>query len=180
MHGQFKLVAPILALVSFAAATMAAEPVSKTSAEGSPSKMVAQAKAILGGAERTTQVVSQALREARRNRDIVKALCLDDKLAQLEVAKLSVGDRVASLEGAVSTGNTEAVDHDFSIVNALGQRITALSDEANQCIGAEKAATGEGPSLNVTFSPDIPKEDTSSLPTSPNTSTPPVAASPVI
>jgi hypothetical protein len=182
MHSQYKLVSAVLIALSVAMAAAAAEPTSAgaTGAEASPSQMLAEAKTILANAERTTQVMGTALREARRTRDVVKALCLDDKLSQLEVAKLSVAERVASLEGAISTSDSSAIDHDFSVVRALGARITALAGEANLCIGAEKAAVGEGPTLNVTFSPEIPKQDTSSLPSSPNTSTPPVAASPVI
>jgi len=142
--------------------------------------MLDQANAIVAGAERASQTIGQNLREARRQNDVVKSLCLDDKLSQLEVAKLTASERVASLQGSVGSGNTEAVDHDFSVVSALGVRISALSGEANQCIGEEKAAVGQGASLQVVFAPAIPKEDTSSLPSSPNISTPPVAASPVI
>jgi hypothetical protein len=187
MHSQYKLVSAALVALSLAAVATgavatAAEPEGSapSSGDASTSKMLAEAKTILGSAEHTTQVIGQALRDARRARDVVKSLCLDDKLSQLEVAKLAVTERVASLEGSISSANGSAIDHDFSVVRALGARVAALSSEANLCIGAEKAAVGEGPSLNVTFSPEIPKQDTSSLPSSPNTSTPPVAASPVI
>jgi hypothetical protein len=195
MHSQYKLVSRVLVALGLSGAGLsamglssmslasAAEPVRASEAsEAAPSatKMLAEAKTILASAERAAQVIGQALREARRTRDVVKSLCLDDKLSQLEVAKLSLTERVASLDGSITADNGSAIDHDFSVVRALGARVGVLSGEANLCIGAEKAAVGEGPSLNVTFSPEIPKQDTSSLPSSPNTSTPPVAASPVI
>lgn len=165
---------------AFVAMASAAEPAQVPAAPPTTSKMLADSKAILESAERAAQTIGTALREARQANDVVKALCLDDKLSQLEVAKLTAAERAASLEGSINTGNTEAIDHDYSVVSALGARISALSGEANQCIGEEKAATGQGASLVVRFAPEIPQEDTSSLPSSPNTSTPPVAGTPVI
>jgi hypothetical protein len=190
MFRRPKLVSVVLATLSSSALVWAADsPSASSQTASSPSassaplttqQMLDQANAILTNAERAAQTIGQNLRDARRENDVVKSLCLDDKLSQLEVAKLTASERVASLQGSVSSGNTEAVDHDFSVISALGARIGALSSEAGQCIGEEKAAVGQGASLQVIFSPEIPKQDTSSLPSSPNISTPPVAASPVI
>lgn len=141
------------------------------------SQMLEKARAILADAERSTQAATQALRGARKENDLVKSLCLDDKLAQLEVARATVEERVQSLEGAIQANNAEGIDHDYSVVSALGDRVGALANEAGQCIGEDRTSQGSGSSLQVTFDPAIPTSDTSSLPLGPNISTPPLAAS---
>jgi len=141
------------------------------------SQMLEKARAILADAERSTQSATQSLRSARKENDVVKSLCLDDKLAQLEVARATVEERVLSLEGAIQANNAEGIEHDFSVVSALGDRIGSLANEAGQCIGEDRTSEGTGSSLQVTFDPAIPTTDTSSLPLGPNISTPPLAAS---
>lgn len=142
-----------------------------------PPQMLEKSRAILASAERATQAATQSLRGARQQSDVVKSLCLDDKLAQLEVARATIEERVQSLEGAVEAGNSEGINHDFSVVSALSDRVGVLTEEANQCIGEDRTAEGTGSILTVTFDPAIPTNDTSSLPLGPNISTPPVAAS---
>src|SRR5690606_8858528 len=71
------------------------------------SQMLEKARAILADAERSTQSATQSLRSARKENDVVKSLCLDDKLAQLEVARATVEERVLSLEGAIQANNAE-------------------------------------------------------------------------
>lgn len=143
----------------------------------SPPRMLEEARAVLVKTERATQATTESLRASRQASDIVKSLCLDDKLAQLEVARSTVEERVQSLEGAVESGNSEGISHDFSVISALGDRVGGLTKEADQCIGEDRAAQGSGSILQVHFDPAIPNGDTSSLPLGPNISTPPVAAS---
>lgn len=175
--GAVVLVVSAVGIVS--AASSAAEPTSDTGPVETltPPQMLEKARAVLASAERATQAATQSLRASRQESDVVKSLCLDDKLAQLEVARATVEERVQSLEGAVEGSDAEAINHDFSVVSALGDRVSALSGEANQCIGEDRAAPGTGSILQVVFDPAIPTTDTSSLPLGPNISTPPVAAS---
>ncbi len=84
--------------------------------------------------------VGRMLRDARNKKDVVKTLCLDDKLSQMNVAARSATDRVAAIEAAAKAGNTERVGHDNAVLEALAARGTALSAEANQCIGEESGA----------------------------------------
>ena len=143
---------------------------------GTPAEKLARARAVLAQMDGASQSISRMLRDARRVNDVVKTLCLDDKLTQKDVAKRSVQDRVERLEAAVSSGNGDRIEHDFAVVSALTERGSALNAEAQQCIGEEKGYVG-GSTLEVTSDPTLPQNDTSVLHTPTVISRAPQAAS---
>lgn len=145
----------------------------------SPQEILEEGKKSLDRMEASADNIARMLREARKNKDVVKVLCLDDKLNQMNVAARSATDRVASIEAAVAAGNTERARHDDAVLSALSARATELTAEANQCIGEETGLVG-GSTLDVTVDPDIPKEDTATPSPPVLISAPPVAASPII
>ncbi len=146
-------------------------------AEVSVAGMLAKGKSVLAALDASSQSISRMLRDARAAKDVVKALCLDDKLSQVDVAKRSAADRVESLDAAATAGNVERAQHDFAVIGALEERANALSSEADQCIGEEKGYVG-GASLKVTFDPTIPQSDTSAPPAFVVVVQPPQTASP--
>jgi hypothetical protein len=107
--------------------------------------------------------VRRQLAEARAKRDVVKTLCLDDKLSQLDVAIRSASERMEALELAVSRSDGDLANHEFTILSVLRQRTDQLSAEANQCIGAEGTLVGES-SVTSTVDPNLPDEDPSDYP----------------
>jgi hypothetical protein len=181
MNGMTSRVAfPVAAAVLFVlggASLGVAAPGDAERAPKSPDTMVKEAKGVVVQAETASRNIGRMLRAARREKDVVKTLCLDDKLSQVEVAKRTAAERVESLELAVRSGNTDRVDHDFAVIGALSERTVALTAEANQCIGEEKGEIS-GSKLNVKFGASIPKSDTAAVPIAPNLSAPPQAASP--
>jgi hypothetical protein len=126
-------------------------------------QMAAKAREVLAKLDQSSQNVGRMLRDARAAKDVVKALCLDDKLSQVDVAKRSAADRSASLAEAAKSGNAERAQHDFEVIGALEERSNALSAEAQQCIGEEKGYAG-GSSLKVTVDPSIPINDAAQPP----------------
>lgn len=144
-----------------------------------PQQILEEGRATLDRMEATADNVSRMLREARKKKDVVKTLCLDDVLSQLNVAARSATDRVASIEAAAATNNKERAEHDDAVLGALSKRATELSAEANQCVGEETGVLGES-TLEITVDDDIPKEDTGAPRAPVMISTPPVAASPTI
>ncbi len=145
----------------------------------SPEQILKDAQSALDRMEAAADNVGRMLRDARTKEDVVKTLCLDDKLSQMNVAARSAADRVAGIEAAAKAGNTERVAHDNAVLEALAARGTALSAEANQCIGEESGVLG-ATVLEITVDPAIPKEDTAIPATPVIISSPPVAASPTI
>ncbi len=103
--------------------------------------------------------VRKMLEEARKQRDVVKTLCLNDKLSQVDVAIRSGRDRGAQLQAAAARNDTELASHEFTILTVLRQRVEQLVAEANQCVGEESAFVGDT-RTKVTVDPSIPPDET--------------------
>ena len=108
--------------------------------------------------------VRKMLEEARRQRDVVKTLCLNDKLSQIDVAIRSARDRRGQLQAAVNRNDAELSNHEFTILTVLRQRSEQLVAEANQCIGEESAFVGDT-RTTVQIDPQIPPDETPYPPT---------------
>lgn len=152
-------------------------PATESEAPRAPEQILADAQATLDRMEAGADNISLQLRRAREEKDVVKTLCLDDKLNQMNVAARSASDRVASIQAAVESGNTERAQHDDAVLGALAVRANELIAEANQCIGEETGVLGRT-ELELYVDPSIPTTDTAAPPLPPVISTPPVAASP--
>jgi hypothetical protein len=142
----------------------------------SPKEQLAQADAFLARMAVTATNVRHLLEQARATRDVVKTLCLNDKLNQVDVAARSARDRRVSLEQAVQRSDSDLANHEFTILTVLRQRVEQLSAEANQCIGEEAVLFGET-KIVTTIDPNLPHEDPSSYPDNPIISYPPPCAS---
>jgi hypothetical protein len=126
-------------------------------AQLAPQAELAAADLAIARMEQTSSTVSKMLEQARATRDVVKTLCLNDKLSQIDVAIRSAKDRRGALQMAVQRNDQELSNHEFTILTVLRQRGEQLSAEANQCIGEEAAfigATSVSMSVDNTFPPD--------------------------
>jgi len=129
----------------------------------SPQEELAEADSILARMDQAATAVRRQLERARQGRDVIKSLCLNDKLSQVDVAARSARDRQTALQAAVQRGDTELANHEFTILTVLRQRAEQVGAEANQCIGEEVAFVGQ--TVVVTeISPDLPTEDVTSYP----------------
>lgn len=124
-----------------------------------PQEQVAEAAKHLGRMEQAGGGVRKMLEEARKQRDVVKTLCLNDKLSQVDVAIRSGRDRRTQLQSAVTRNDSELANHEFTILTVLRQRVEQLVAEANQCIGEEAAFVGDT-RTSVTIDPSIPPDET--------------------
>jgi hypothetical protein len=132
----------------------------------SPQEQLAEAQKHIGRMESAAGVVRKMLEEARKQRDVVKTLCLNDKLSQIDVATRSGRDRREQLQAAVNRNDAELANHQFTILTVLRQRVEQVVAEANQCIGEEGAFVGDTKTI-VTIDPSIPPDETPYPPTDP-------------
>jgi hypothetical protein len=185
VRGLFGLVA-VVALVGVAAA----QPQSGAATEQPPvelgarrevtltvPEMVAQAKAFLPAMERGAGIVRRQLADARQRRDVVRVLCLNDKLNQIDLAIRTANDRSEALNAAANANDMDRTKHEFTVVQVLRDRVNTLVSEANQCIGEETGFIGDS-RLTVDIDPSIPDTDPSDFPEDPFVSVPPVLSSP--
>jgi hypothetical protein len=128
-------------------------------AQLSPQQEFAAADVALSRMEQASGTVSKMLEQARTARDVVKTLCLNDKLSQIDVAIRSAKDRKAALQAAVARNDQELSNHEFTILTVLRQRGEQLTAEANQCIGEEAAFIG-ATNVSMTIENTLPPPDT--------------------
>jgi hypothetical protein len=124
-----------------------------------PQEQLAESQKHLSRMEGAAGGVRKMLEEARRQRDVVKTLCLNDKLSQIDVALRSARDRRGQLQAAVNRNDAELTNHEFTILTVLRQRSEQLVAEANQCIGEESAFVGDT-RTTVQIDPQIAPEET--------------------
>ena len=126
----------------------------------SPQDEVAQGEVVIKRIGQASEGVKKQLEKARVERDVVKTLCLNDKLSQIDVAARSAKERLDALRAAVLRADTELAGHEFTILTVLRQRGDQLTAEANQCIGQEVSFVAETVVVPE-IDPTIPGEDPS-------------------
>jgi hypothetical protein len=142
----------------------------------SPQEELAEADSILTRMDQAAAAVRRQLDRARQGRDVIKSLCLSDKLSQVDVAARSARDRQSALQAAVQRNDMELANHEFTILSVLRHRAEQLGAEANQCIGEEVAFVGQT-MVVMSVEPNLPGvEDTTSYPPLP----PPIVVSPPV
>jgi len=130
-----------------------------------PQEELVQADVILARMDRASSSVRHQLEQARSARDVVKTLCLNYKLSQIDVATRSARDRQSSLQAAVQRNDVELSAHEFTILTVLRQRAEQLNAEANQCIGEESAFVGVT-QVTMSVNPNLPGSDVTDYPPS--------------
>ncbi|HZU84136.1 MAG TPA: hypothetical protein VE987_14505, partial [Polyangiaceae bacterium] len=91
---------------------------------------LSQADLLLSRIDQAVGQVRRQLENARAARDVVKTLCLNDKLSQMDVANRSARDRQAALQSAVQRSDSELANHEYTILTVLRQRVEQLTGEA--------------------------------------------------
>ncbi len=128
----------------------------------SPQDELGQSDSILTRMTQAAATVRRQLDTARQARDVVKSLCLNDKLSQIDVATRSARDRATALQAAASRNDTELSNHEFTMLTVLRQRTEQLVAEANQCIGEDLSFVGQ--TQVSTEYPQLPGDDLTQYP----------------
>lgn len=144
----------------------------------SPQEQLSDAQNQLARMEAVSGTVRHMLAEARTARDVVKTLCLNDKLNQVDVAIRSAHERHDALRSAAGRNDAELSNHEYTMLAVLRQRAEQLGAEANQCIGEEAVLIGQS-QTTMSVDPTLPPDttDTQLPPTDPLVTTPPVCVS---
>jgi hypothetical protein len=134
----------------------------------SPQDELSQADAMLAHMDQASGTVRRQLEQARTTRDVVKTLCLNDKLSQIDVATRSARDRQTALQAAVQRNDAEGAGHEFAVLSEHRRRSDQLTAEANQCIGEEVAFVGQT-QVAMSVDPNIPAVDMTAFPATDST-----------
>jgi hypothetical protein len=153
------------AQTSTAAGTLDVTPATNSGTDAvTPEQMRTQAQTFLPQMDQATQTVRRQLEQSRESRDVVKVLCLNDKLNQIDVAIRAARDRVPVLTAALDKNDAENSRHEFAVLQVLRDRVRMLVQESNQCIGEEAGFVGESKVI-VSIEPGSPSNDSTQFPT---------------
>ena len=150
-------------------------------ADLTPAEQLAEGQRTLERGTALSRRVAGMLDEARRENDVIRVTCLDDKLTQINAHLRSTTGRVESLQEASQLGDEGRRNHEFTVITVLGQNLTELDRAANECIGQDLYETGTT-RVTTTIDPNVPDEDPGVIPTPPMIDVPfiPPPASPTI
>ena len=109
----------------------------------SPSEQKKSAEAAVASAGATCSAQSQALQSAKRDKDIIRATCLDDKLSQCTANLQNLKRRQSALNQAIADGDTGRANHEHNVIGVLSQKFKMLAQAANQCVGQDLFDTGD-------------------------------------
>ncbi|MCC7537425.1 MAG: hypothetical protein IT379_14475 [Deltaproteobacteria bacterium] len=85
--------------------------------------------------EQISRRVTGLLDDARRERDILRITCLNDRLTQVNVNLRTAHVRIRALEDAIEGNDESRRNHEFTIIIVLDQKWRQLEREAQECIG---------------------------------------------
>jgi hypothetical protein len=145
ISGNTTLAAAVLAaLLSGTAGTSQAQQTTLPPAQPAkhavnPAEQATNVRAVLQRAQALAQRISQMLEEARRESDIIRVTCLNDKLTQVNANMRTAQSRLTSFENAT---DPEQRNHEATVINVLGQKFQVLDQEANRCVGQDLYETG--------------------------------------
>lgn len=150
-------------------------------ADLSPAEQIAEAQRTQERATALSRRVTSMLDEARREGDVIRVTCLDDKLTQINAHRRTLGDRVQSLQTATQVGDEGRRNHEFTVITVLNQNLTELERAASECIGQDLYETGTT-RVTTTIDPATPDEDPGRVPPVPGVDVPfiPPPASPTM
>jgi len=153
----------------------------ETKAALTPDQQVAQADAIQRSAAALAVRLAKMLDEARTDKDIMRANCVNRKLTEVNASARTVDQRATALKDARNGGDASRSNHEFTVLTVLAQKLNMLQNEANQCLGQSLYEPGAS-QVVTTIAPNTPVVDPTELtptPTAPPVFTvPPPPASP--
>ena len=132
----------------------------------SPEEQLAEAQRVQTRGIQISRRVQSMLDEARRERDIIRVTCLNDKLTQINANLRTLEERIENLQEAVQGQDASRRNHEFTVITVLAQKFQVLEQEANQCIGQDLFETG-ATRVTTDIDPEAPTEDPTIIPDSP-------------
>jgi hypothetical protein len=118
----------------------------------SPDQQIAQAESIQKRAGQLATRLTKMLDEARRDKDIMRANCINRKLTEVNANVRNVEQRTKALQDAVAGNDAGRRNHEFTVLSVLAQKLDQLDREAAQCLG--QSVFEPGASQVVTTIPD--------------------------
>jgi TolA-binding protein len=147
----------VLAVAPFAA--QASAPPARSAALGQNSQQkLDQAEDHLDRMRLLVKQVAGRLEDARKEKDIVKLNCVNEKLAQIKgLLKVSEQAKVAAQQAVAR--RDESAEGDFQKVGVAREKADKLRSEAEECVGQLAFAVDQKTIVEVEQPTDLPDQD---------------------
>ncbi len=132
-------------------------------ADLTPEEQLAEAEHIQTNAHGLQRRVMGMLDEGRREGDVVRVTCVDDKLTQINAHIETLDERIVSLQEAVTLLDVGRRNHEYTVITVLGQTFEQLERDANLCVGQSMFETGTT-RVVTEIDPNAPTGDVSLTP----------------
>lgn len=123
-----------------------------------PQETLAQSKDYYKKMQETQRRVLQLQTKAKKDKDMVKLNCVNDKLTQLQSHMKVTDQSMSSLNLDIAKNDDTARGHEFTRITILYQKVVTLGTEAEQCIGEDVSYVG-ATQVDVEIDPSIPPTD---------------------
>jgi hypothetical protein len=145
----------------------------------SAQEQLLQGEAYLQKMRQVLDHVNKIAEQARKEKDIIKLNCVNDKLIQIK-GNLNLGEQTRdALKAASSRADDGNRNHEFAKLTITYQKVTVLGQEAEACIGEEISYVGST-RVETEVDKDIPEEDPTVRPPPPLPVVRPPIASPYL
>ena len=106
--------------------------------------------------------VEQLRMTARKQKDVIKLNCVNDKYLQIKALLNIVDAANVNLEVAIMGKDEDARYHEFTKITISSEKVRALRDEADGCVGEELTYLGD--TVVQVNQPEIPDDPTRDSP----------------
>jgi hypothetical protein len=127
-----------------------------------PQEQLAQADQISRRAGQLAERLSKMLDEARREKDIMRANCVNRKLTEVNANTRNVEQRARALRDAAAAGDDARRSHEYTVLTVLSAKLNSLDQEATQCLGQSVYEPGAS-QIVTTVSPGSPTDNAAVL-----------------
>lgn len=105
-------------------------------------EQVTHAQGILSNGQSLSVRIQGNLDQSRREGDVLRVTCLDDKLTQVNAQVRTLSSRVDALQEAVRLRDESRRNHEYTVIIVIGQNLVVLDRSASECIGQDMYETG--------------------------------------
>ncbi len=117
---------------------------------------LSQAQATVDRLHAILKDVLKSLEEARREKDVVKLNCVNEKLTQIKGLLRVAEQSQVALQEALARADEDAAQHEFAKTTIAKQRAEQLRADAEQCIGQLAYVVDEQTVVTVETPENIP------------------------
>ena len=147
----------------------------RTRAVISPAEMTNQAADYQHKMQEILRRIVQLQEVARKNKDVIKLNCVNDKLLQVKQLMNIADQAITNMQEAIARNDDEGRYHEFGRVTIAHQQVSVLGTEAENCIGEDLSFLG--PTEVTVESPEEPEDPTQPAdPEIPEVEPPPMAS----